>query len=111
LSARNTRARGESDGSHRSSDAQITLAEAARLPIVQYDGRGPNASTLWRWKNKGVKGVRLECWNVGGRVVTTPRAVEQFVRALSAPPAERLPSATVINEHRMADLALAAEGI
>lgn len=57
----------------------VTLAKAAHLfsPV-------PHVATLWRWATRGTRGVRLASWTVGGRRVTTPQAVEDFLRALNA---------------------------
>jgi len=57
----------------------ISLVEAARsLP-----GR-PHASSLYRWCRKGVRGVKLQTWLVGGRRYTTIAALEQFIAATTA---------------------------
>jgi hypothetical protein len=96
------------DGVH----LQITLPEAARLPQLQYNGRGPNLATVWRWSDRGVRGVKLETWMVGGRKVTTPAAVDRFLAALSAPAAVAPPPpAKTVSAHRRAELELRAAGI
>lgn len=58
----------------------ITLAEAAQLfsPV-------PHAATVWRWATKGTRGSKLQSWMLGGKRVTTPAAVEAFLRGLNAP--------------------------
>lgn len=57
----------------------LTLAQAAHLfsPV-------PHVATLHRWRTRGTRGVKLQTWLRGGVVVTTPAAVEQFLRALNA---------------------------
>jgi len=47
-------------------------------------GARPSSSTWWRWWRKGVRGVRLQTYLVGGRRFTTQAAVEAFVAALTA---------------------------
>jgi hypothetical protein len=68
----------------------ISLTEASkRLP-----GR-PHVSTLWRWNERGVRGVRLETLVVAGRRYTSSEALERFVAATTAAAdGERLPIRT-----------------
>lgn len=42
-------------------------------------GRRPHLSTALRWANQGRKGVRLKCWELGGRKLTTIQAVHDFM--------------------------------
>jgi hypothetical protein len=57
----------------------LSLAQAARrLP-----GR-PHISTLHRWANPGVKGVRLETVRLGGRRFTSVEALQRFTERLNA---------------------------
>ncbi len=44
-------------------------------------GKRISPATLWRWRLKGVNGVRLECLRVGGCWVTTDAAFAEFLRA------------------------------
>lgn len=54
----------------------ITLTEArALLP----GSSRPAVSTLWRWALSGLKGVRLEYVRAGRRVLTSRRALEEFL--------------------------------
>ncbi len=43
--------------------------------------RRPSPPTLWRWRVRGVNGVRLECVRCGGQWLTTARAVAAFMAA------------------------------
>ena len=63
----------------------ITLTEAAKiLP------RKPCVATLWRWRNAGVRGRRLESVVVGGRIYTSAEALQRFALASGSPaPAPR----------------------
>ena len=57
----------------------ITIAEAVRaLPRVR-PGRKPHRSTLYRWMDSGVGGVRLEFARIGGTRVTSREALQRFV--------------------------------
>jgi hypothetical protein len=57
----------------------LSLAEAAKsLP-----GR-PNVTTVWRWRNRGVRGVKLETVCIGGRRFTSREALARFCAATTA---------------------------
>ncbi len=57
----------------------LTLAEAARsLP-----GR-PNLATLFRWRTRGVRGVKLETILSGGRRYTSVESLRRFQNRVTA---------------------------
>jgi hypothetical protein len=57
----------------------LSLTEAAKtLP-----GR-PNITTVWRWRNRGVRGVRLETVLSGGRRFTSLEAIRRFQDRVTA---------------------------
>lgn len=61
-------------------ETPISLAKAARtLP-----GGPVHISTLYRWQNKGVGGVRLRTFKRGGGRYTYPSWLEEFFAALTA---------------------------
>jgi hypothetical protein len=62
----------------------ITLVEAARLVPPGRGGRPTHLSTLLRWINPGVRGVRLEAARLGGRWVTSHEALQRFAERLTA---------------------------
>ena len=65
------------------SEQLLTLSAAARgLPGPS--GRGLHTSTIWRWSQRGVKGVRLETVLVGGVRYTSREALDRFVAATTA---------------------------
>lgn len=54
----------------------LSLAEAAKkLP-----GR-PHISTVHRWRQRGVRGIKLETVLIGGRRFTSDAALAEFVRS------------------------------
>lgn len=65
----------------------VPLAEAARL----IPGR-PSIVSIWRWRKVGIRGHRLECVQIGGRIFTTKNAVEAFIKATT----ESNPTAPVV---------------
>ena len=62
----------------------VTLVEAARLVPPGRGGRPTHLSTLLRWINPGVRGVRLEAARLGGRWVTSREALQRFADRLTA---------------------------
>jgi hypothetical protein len=61
------------------SEQLLSLTDAAKsLP-----GR-PAASTIFRWRLRGVRGVKLETCLIGGRRYTSMEALERFSAATTA---------------------------
>lgn len=60
-------------------ESLLTVAQAAKA--VPY---GPNVCTVWRWLDKGCRGVRLESILLGGRRFTSREALERFFAATTA---------------------------
>ena len=72
----------------------VQLKNAEPLRKISIPG-APSNQTRHRWALSGVlapngQRVKLQTWKIGGRLVTTPEAVESFILALSgdAPAAE-----------------------
>lgn len=61
------------------SSERITLDELARRIRFR-----PHKSTVWRWANRGIAGVRLKTEMVGGKRCTTMSDFENFVAEVSA---------------------------
>ncbi len=51
---------------------------------AHFPSMNPNRATVWRWALHGVRGVKLSSWHLGNRRVTTPAAIEEFLRALNS---------------------------
>jgi len=62
----------------------ITLSEAAEL-----FQRRPTSAAIYRWANKGVRGVKLDSTIEGGRRLTSREAVARFRAALNQSPQQR----------------------
>lgn len=67
------------------SETLLFLGQASRRFPRDERGRAPSTTTLWRWRTKGIRGVRLEAARVGGRVVTSLEAIRRFLERLSGP--------------------------
>jgi hypothetical protein len=63
----------------------LTFADArSRLP-KRRRGKRPDISTLYRWAQVGLHGIRLETIKIGGQTCTSVEALQRFFDALSAP--------------------------
>ncbi len=47
-------------------------------------GRRPHPATCFRWRQRGISGIRLDTWKVGGRRETSVEAVRRFIEATTA---------------------------
>jgi len=60
-------------------DTLITLPQAARRSRII--GRSVHLSTIHRWRLRGVRGVKLQTWLIGGRRFTSEEALREFIAA------------------------------
>jgi len=65
-----------------STEAVHTFAELTRK-LPSFNGKRIHVSTLHRWCQRGVRGVRLEHRRLGGRMVTSLEAVDRFSARLA----------------------------
>jgi hypothetical protein len=65
-----------------------------------------NVTTVWRWANRGVSGVRLETYSRGGRRFTSLPAYYRWVRQVTAARSGHLP-APQSNRQRQASISAA----
>ena len=77
----------------------VLLSKAGRLLSTN-----PSPATLWRWAFKGVDGVKLETFKIGGRRYTTAEALDRFVARLNGPRSANEPQVSSLRE-RQKDLA------
>jgi hypothetical protein len=63
----------------------ISLADVpAQLPNRR-GGRRPHVSCIYRWAQRGCKGIRLETLQCGGTKVTSLEALQRFFERLGTP--------------------------
>ncbi|HWB11540.1 MAG TPA: DUF1580 domain-containing protein [Pirellulales bacterium] len=91
-------------------ETPLSLTEAAKFA----PGR-PHLATVWRWCQRGVRGIKLETIVVGGRRFTTVEALERFITRTTAA-ANREPASVRTPRQRQraieaAEAALARDGI
>jgi hypothetical protein len=66
-----------------------TLAGEQAVPVSEVLGLlpgdipPPTLSTVYRWCDRGVGGVRLRSWRRGGRLFTSAEALGEFLAALN----------------------------
>ncbi len=63
--------------SHLLAESRLSLSELARR-------EGVAVPTTWRWAQRGVRGVKIETFAIGGRRYTTAEAFARFVEATTA---------------------------
>lgn len=71
----------------------LTPAEATR----EFPGR-PALRTIWRWMQRGVRGVKLESITIGGRRFTSREAGQRFIEATTAAAATDRPKGQFTRE-------------
>jgi len=100
---------------HLLNETIIFLQDVPRLMPRTPRGRPIHLCTVVRWKDRGLRGVKLEAVRLGGRWVTSREALERFVERLtSAASAGGAASETTATVNRRADQAgevLKREGI
>lgn len=93
----------------------MSILEETQLSLTALaKERGVNVATTWRWANRGVRGVRLETFALGGKRFTTREALERFVAASSSAAGISLPAPCSNRFERDAEAAereLAAMGL
>lgn len=68
-------------------DVNEELIPLGRVPDLipsRQPGKRLNQATVWRWANRGARGVLLETAVVGGGRLTSVEAVQRFVDRLSS---------------------------
>jgi hypothetical protein len=61
----------------------ITLNKAREFKGICRNGRKPDLSTIYRWAEAGVRGVKLETIVVAGSTCTTIPALLRFLAAMN----------------------------
>jgi len=80
----------------------LTFAEVARRLPPRRGGTRTALSTLWRWSNRGSRGVILRVVRVGGNVYVPYSALIKFIEQRSAVDhAPQTPSPTVASRRAM----------
>ncbi|HYW80087.1 MAG TPA: DUF1580 domain-containing protein [Thermoguttaceae bacterium] len=67
------------------SETVVTLTNATDHLPVRRAGKQPHPSTIFRWAQRGCKGIRLESIQVGGTKCTSVEALQRFFDRLTNP--------------------------
>ncbi len=62
----------------------LSLRRACDFLPARRAGKRPNVATLYRWAQRGCRGVRLETIRVGGTLCTSLEALQRFCEALTS---------------------------
>jgi len=65
------------------SEDLISLKEAAKILPPRRGGKRPSLSCMFRWASRGVCGVVLETWSLGGGRVTSKQALARFLERVT----------------------------
>ena len=65
------------------SEDVLSLNNAAKTLPPRRAGKRPHVATLYRWVQRGIRGVRLETIRVGGTLCTSREALQRFCERLS----------------------------
>jgi len=63
-------------------ETPIRMAKAARIVPPRRGERPTNPSTIYRWANTGIDGIRLEVIQIGGTLCTSVEALQRFFDSL-----------------------------
>lgn len=66
-----------------SSETVLSLRDATHKLPRRRAGKKPNVATLYRWGQRGCRGIRLETIRVGGTLCTSVEALQRFCDRLS----------------------------
>ncbi len=80
-------------------EAVITLSDACRL----FPPAGVSPATMARWIQRGVRGVKLATFVIGGRRLTSREAVSRFIAA------QNVEESVALTPHQRKRQALAAQ--
>lgn len=72
--------------------------------IPRNRGRKVHIATVYRWMNRGVRGIRLETLLIGGRRYVTEESLERFVSLVSSQTTAG-PTQKVVTEQRQREIA------
>ena len=93
------------------SETVVSFNEATQRLPKRRKGKRPHLATLYRWAQRGVRGICLETIQIGGTQCTSMEALQRFFDRLSRPTAaQSLPSKPSIS-HAEAEAICAKAGI
>lgn len=94
-----------------SSETVISLTEATKRLPTRRRGKRPHVATLYRWSQRGCRGVVLETCQVGGTRCTSVEALQRFVQRLSESTGPSIAGLPSFRRNREAERILDEAGI
>ncbi len=86
----------------------VDLLDENRVSMTELARQlGVTIPTIWRWRQRGVRGVRLETFMLGGRRFTTQEAHRRFVEATTLAANGPMLPATAARTNRQRQAAIA----
>ena len=70
------------------SETLVPLREVSKLLPPRPNGKHVHISAIYRWVQRGIKGVRLEAIRIGGTAYTSREALQRFALPAGAPHVE-----------------------
>ena len=82
----------------------VTLSQLAKRLPCRRSERPVHPATIHRWRNPGVRGVRLDCVRIGGIWHTSLEAYQRWVERLTAaePHSDTTPASAQTSPHHTA---------
>ena len=77
----------------------ITLTEATKR-IPRFNGKRVHPSTIYRWIVNGCRGVRLDHWRIGRKIVTTEAALNKFFCELTQVDTDDQPTTIAVRQRK-----------
>jgi hypothetical protein len=89
----------------------IPLSEVPKLLPRRRTGRTIHLSAIYRWRQKGIKGIRLETATLGGTTYTSKEALARFCERLTGNHQEQPTPTSRMSRGRQAQAARAAQEV
>lgn len=61
----------------------VTIPQASAILPADESGHRPHIATIYRWMQRGIRGVKLETCLVGGKRFTSHEALQRFSEAVT----------------------------
>ena len=82
----------------------IALADVPAILPKRRSGKRIHLSCVYRWAQRGLRGIRLETLQCGGTKVTSKKALARFFQQLDESPPQRTESRTSRSRRRQMDI-------
>lgn len=94
-----------------STEHLIPIRDVPRHLPSRPTGRRVHVSAVYRWIQRGVRGVRLEAIRIGGSTYTSTEALQRFADSLGKPSLAEAPCHVQTTASRQKRIAMAANAV